>query len=98
MLLQTVCFSVVLLRGHVDLLLAHVQQLGAALELLHQLGFKGHAILLQQLVVALLSGLNLLLIGLLSERKLLVPVLIELLVLADVGLLALLPLRLVHEK
>ena len=97
-LLQTVRLAVVLLSGHIYLLLAHVQQFSAAFELLHQFGLQGHAVLLKELIVALLCCRNFLLVGLLRESQLLVPMLIELLVLTDVGLFAFLSLGLVHKE
>lgn len=97
-LLQAVRFGVVLLSGHVNLLLAHVQEFGASFKLLHQFCLQCHAVLLKQLVVALLSGRDFFLVGFLRESQLLVPVFVELLILTNVGLLALLSLGLVHKE
>jgi hypothetical protein len=48
--------------------------------------------------VALLGGRDFFLVSLLRESQLLVPVLVELLILTNMGLLALLSLRLVHKE
>lgn len=95
--LHLVSLLVILLFGHVLLNLAQVKQLSRLLVLGRQGSLQVLTVLLELLGVALLKGQNLVLVVSLSLLQLVVPVLVEVLVLLDVGLLALLALLLVHE-
>lgn len=97
LLLDLVSFAVVLLSSHVFLLFAHVEKVCGSFELLHEGGLEFHSVLLESLRVFFLSGSDFFLICLLGECEFLVPMLIKLLVLADVRLFTLYLLRLVHE-
>lgn len=88
---------IILLSGHLLLDLAEVEELSGLLVLGGQGALQVLAVLLEVLRVLLFHGQNLVLVVLLGLLKLIVPVLVEVLVLFDVRLLALLTLLLMHE-
>jgi hypothetical protein len=89
---------VVLLSRHLLLDLAQVQQLSRTLVHRWQLCLQTNSVCFKLLSVSLLERQNLVLIISLSLLQLVVPVLIKVLILLDVGLFALLSLLLVHEN
>lgn len=90
-------FSVVLLSGKVFHNLAEVEQFGRLLKGQGESGLELAALLFESLVVGVLEGNDLRLVFLLSLVELVVPVLVEVLILFDVSLLALLSLLLMSE-
>ena len=97
LLLYLVSFAVVLLASHMLLLFAHVEEVCRSFEFLHELGLEFHSVLLESLRMFFFCGGDFFLICLLGECKFLVPMLIKLLVLADVRLFTLDLLGLVHK-
>jgi hypothetical protein len=89
---------VVLLSRHLLLDLAQVQQLSRTLVHRWQLCLQTNSVCFKLLSVSFLERQNLVLIISLSLLQLVVPVLIKVLILLDVGLFALLSLLLVHEN
>ena len=88
---------IALLLGHLVLDLSQVEQLSGLLVLCWQGGLQVLTVVFQVLGVLFLHGENLVLVVLLSLLELVVPVLIEVLVLLNVGLFAFFALLLVHE-
>jgi len=93
-----VSLLIVLLSGHFLLNLAQVKQLGGALVQRGQFGLQLLSVLLKLLGMSFFESKNLVLVISLGKLELVVPVLVEVLVLLDVSLLALLSLLLVHEN
>jgi hypothetical protein len=95
--LDLMSLLIALLLGHLVLDLSQVEQLSGLLVLCWQGGLQVLTVVLQVLGVLFLHGENLVLVVLLSLLELVVPVLIEVLVLLNVGLFAFFALLLVHE-
>ena len=82
--------NLLLLLGHTSLHLLLIEELAAVFELERQLFFKNLSVLFDFLGVSIFKGAKSLGILLLGLEKVLVPLLVELLVLLDVSLFALL--------
>jgi hypothetical protein len=95
--LHLVSLLIVLLSGHLLLDLAQVEQLSGRFVQRGQFCLQLLSVLLKLLSVSLFEGEDLVLVIGLSLLELVVPMLVEVLVLLDVGLLALLSLLLVHK-
>jgi len=95
--LRIVSLFVVLLFGHLFLNLAQVKQLSRLLILGREDSLQVLTVLFELLGVALFQSQDLVLVIGLSLLELVVPVLVKVLVLLDMGLFAFLALLLVHE-
>jgi hypothetical protein len=89
---------IVLLFGHLLLNLPQVKQFGRLLVQRGQLGLQDLSVLFKLGGVLLLQQQNFILVVTLGQLQFVVPVLVKVLVLLNVGLLALLSLLLVHEN